>query len=66
MLSAVYGRDGAPLAVARKWGTVAVAEVDLSERHIGPYNLGDFHAMVERHRPVPVAEPAAPKSVPRR
>jgi predicted amidohydrolase len=60
MLSAVYGRDGAPLAVARQSGTVAVAEVDLNERHIGPYNLGDFHAMVERHRPVPIAEPAPP------
>jgi predicted amidohydrolase len=64
MLSAVYGRDGTPLAVARAWGTVAVAEVDLSERHIGPYNLGDFHAMVERHRPAPVAESPQPKPVP--
>jgi predicted amidohydrolase len=58
MLSAVYDREGTPLAVARKWGTVAVAEVDLNERHVGPYNLGDFHAMVQRHRPVPVAEPS--------
>jgi predicted amidohydrolase len=58
MLSAVYGRDGTPLAVSRKWGTVAVTEVDLRERHVGPYNLGDFHAMVQRHRPLPVPEPA--------
>jgi predicted amidohydrolase len=60
MLSAVYDRDGTPLAVARKWGNVAVAEVDLSARHIGPYNLGHFHDMVQRHRPLPVAEPSAP------
>jgi predicted amidohydrolase len=56
MLSAVYDRVGTPLEVAQKWGTVAVAEVDLNARHIGPYNLGDFHAMVERHRPLPVVE----------
>jgi predicted amidohydrolase len=58
MLSAVYDREGTPLAVAREWGTVAVAEVDLNGRHVGPYNLGDFHAMVQRHRPLPVTEPA--------
>lgn len=51
MLSAVYDRDGTPLAVAQKWGTVAITEVDLNERHLGPYNLGDFGAMVRRHRP---------------
>ncbi|MFM9069286.1 MAG: carbon-nitrogen hydrolase family protein, partial [Planctomycetota bacterium] len=51
MLSAVYDRDGTPLAAAHHWGTVVVAEVDLSERRIGPYNLGDFHDMVQRHRP---------------
>jgi predicted amidohydrolase len=58
MLSAVYDRDGAPLAVAQKWGTVAVTEVDLNGRNLGPYNLEDFHAMVQRHRPLPVAEPS--------
>jgi predicted amidohydrolase len=56
MLSAIYDREGTPLAVAQKWGTVAVTEVDLNARHVGPYNLGDFHAMVQRHRPLPVAE----------
>jgi predicted amidohydrolase len=61
MLSAVYGRDGTPLAVAHKWGTVAVTEVDLSERYVGPYNLGDFHAMVQRHRPLPVPESPSPR-----
>jgi predicted amidohydrolase len=53
MISAVFDRTGKPIAQAQKWGTVAVAEVDLSQPYIGPYNLGDFHAMVPRHRPVP-------------
>jgi predicted amidohydrolase len=66
MLSAVYDRDGTPLAAAREWGTVAVTEVDLKGRHVGPYNLGDFHAMVQRHRPVPVAEPCQRTPAPRR
>lgn len=60
MLSAVYDRDGTPVAVAKEWGTVAAHEVDLSKRRIGPWNLGDFGAMVQRHRPVPGAEPSAP------
>ena len=30
---------------------VAVAEVDLAQPFVGPYNLGDFRAMVQRHRP---------------
>lgn len=51
MLSAIYDRDGTPLASAGAWGTVVVQEVDLSERRVGPYNLGDFHDMVQRHRP---------------
>jgi predicted amidohydrolase len=65
MLSAVYGRDGTPLAVARKWGTVAVTEVDLSKPYVGPYNLGDFRAMVERHRPLPAVKAAEPTRVSR-
>ncbi len=51
MISAVFDRAGTPIAKASKWGTVAVAEVDLAQPFIGPYNLGDFRSMVQRHRP---------------
>lgn len=51
MISAVFDRAGTPIAKAGKWGTVAVAEVDLAQPFVGPYNLGDFRAMVPRHRP---------------
>ena len=50
MITAVYARSGAVLAQARQWGTIAVAEVDLSKRTLWPY-LGDFRAKVPRHRP---------------
>ncbi len=53
MLSAVYDQTGKPIAQAENWGTVAVAEVDLSQPYVGPYNLGDFRSMIERHRPEP-------------
>ena len=51
MISAVFDRAGTPIAKAAKWGTVAVAEVDLAQPFVGPYNLGDFRSMVQRHRP---------------
>lgn len=60
MISAVYDPTGRPIAQAAAWGTVAVAEVDLSRPYIGPYNLGDFRRMVSRHRPVCPGEPSAP------
>lgn len=56
MISAVFDQTGRPIVQAGKWGTVAVAEVDLSQPYIGPYNLGDFRAMVPRHRPVSAPE----------
>ena len=51
MISAVFDQTGKPIAQASTWGTLAVAEVDLSRPYIGPYNLGDFRAMIPRHRP---------------
>ena len=51
MISAIFDRAGKPVTSATKWGTVAVAEVDLAQPYVGPYNLGDFRSMVFRHRP---------------
>ncbi len=59
-ISAIYGQDGRPLAQAKDWGTVAVAEVDLSAP-LHWQNLGDFKAQIPHHRPVSPREPS-PKS----
>lgn len=51
MLSAVFDHSGKAIAKANQWGDVAIAEVDLSQRHFWRNNLGDFRSMAQRHRP---------------
>jgi hypothetical protein len=52
----VFDHAGKPLAKAEKWGDIAIAEVDLSQKHFWRNNLGDFHNMAQRHRPPPARE----------
>jgi len=57
MISAIFDQTGKPIAQAGKRGTVAVAEVDLSQAYIGPRNLGNFRSMLPRQRPLAAPEP---------
>jgi predicted amidohydrolase len=50
MKTAVYDHEGETIALAKEWGTVVVAEVDLDRRTYWR-SLGDFKAQLPRHRP---------------
>jgi predicted amidohydrolase len=51
MVSAVFDHEGKSVALAKEWGSVAVAEIDLNRRTRW-LSLGDFQAEISRHRPV--------------
>jgi len=51
MTTAIFDRSGQTIARADKWGTVAIAEVDLNQRTLWP-SLGDFRAELPHNRPV--------------
>lgn len=51
MTTAVFDRAGRPLVEAATPGQVVVTTVDLSRPHFWKNNLGDFRAMIPRHRP---------------
>lgn len=53
MISAVIDPAGKVVAQAKESGAVVVHEADFARPLVGPYNLGDFREMVQRHRPAP-------------
>jgi len=50
MQTAVYDHSGRALVEAREWGTIAVAEVDLSQPTHW-HSLGNYKEEHQRHRP---------------
>ena len=48
MLSAVWDHPGRTIELAKDWGAIAIAEVDLNVRTRWP-SLGDFRSKLQRH-----------------
>ena len=64
MISGIYGHQGEILAQATKWGSVAVAEVDLGDPTIWG-NIGDYKAQLLRHRPATADEQKTAAALPK-
>jgi predicted amidohydrolase len=54
MLSAVWDPSGQTIALAKDWGSVALAEVDLNATTRWR-SLGDFHSKIQHHAPMTLA-----------
>jgi predicted amidohydrolase len=51
MISAIWDHTGQPIAQAKDWGTVALAEVDLTATTRWR-SLGDFRSKIQHHVPM--------------
>jgi predicted amidohydrolase len=55
MISAVWDHTGQPIAQAKDWGTVAIAEVNLNATTRWR-SLGDFRSKIQHHVPMTPAD----------